>query len=582
MRKWILPLSIVVLLSAIHASYSQTPLAPPLPQGTTYSPGLFASDTGFGILGCTSAEVPLADGSGCAPFSTIGGLPGGVNGNEQYKNGGAFSGATLNNYIKNAISGSIDGMCQGMDAPDCVNYFTNIMPSLTGPSYAGETAPSNNVIAFPLDGTIQGPVIWGQQNIITYADSQGTFAVPTPIAHGGGFIDTADVFIKVLSDDGWAVTSSFINNQDVKYDGHIATSLQDAGGGLSAQFVPTSHIENGPTEDITNCYWSSSTGVYTDPYGCKMISYPDPAITGSNAASLALWAGYIINGSGYPASFTCIFAGGFVNPAYCKTAFSVDTQGNGAFNGDITSYANGTNSDVNLTLYQLPGGSDGISNYYASQQTSSTQFQNANTLSVYVPPVSAHIVGTASFIYGSEGDIQNNGAVTAQDYFIENNGFVSGEQFQIDDQGNVGIGGGGMSGGGDTDNAQLFVSNGVGSLDKNGIGVSSQSGDAGECVTIDSSGFHVPSGVPCAPSSTPSLGTCPGGTISGTASGFKVTGITLGTSACIVNFSPALNIGGCTALTNTAAATISLTSISTTSATFTFSATTTEIYAQCF
>jgi len=77
------------------------------------------------------------------------------------------------------------------------------------------------------------------------------------------------------------------------------------------------------------------------------------------------------------------------------------------------------------------------------------------------------------------------------------------------------------------------------------------------------------------------LGTCPGGTITGLSNAFEVTGITVGTSSCVVNFSTALSVGICTANGNTSASTMNVTSITTSSATFTFSATNTGLYAMC-
>lgn len=72
----------------------QTPLAPPFPQGTSYVKGMYVSQTGFGIVGCSNLDVAFADGSGCFPFASIGGSPGGANLDVQYNHPlGTFAGS---------------------------------------------------------------------------------------------------------------------------------------------------------------------------------------------------------------------------------------------------------------------------------------------------------------------------------------------------------------------------------------------------------------------------------------------------------------------------------------------------------
>lgn len=63
MRKWILS---IIGFCALLTGYSQTPLAPPLPSGSTYYKGMIVSQRGIGVIGCDNTEFLLADGSGCA------------------------------------------------------------------------------------------------------------------------------------------------------------------------------------------------------------------------------------------------------------------------------------------------------------------------------------------------------------------------------------------------------------------------------------------------------------------------------------------------------------------------------------
>ena len=73
MRTWILS---VIGFCALLTGYSQTPLAPPLPAGSTYYKGKIVSQQGVGVIGCTNAQFLLGDGSGCAASS--GGPPSGA------------------------------------------------------------------------------------------------------------------------------------------------------------------------------------------------------------------------------------------------------------------------------------------------------------------------------------------------------------------------------------------------------------------------------------------------------------------------------------------------------------------------
>ena len=70
MRKWILS---IIGFCALLTGYSQTPLAPPLPAGSTYYKGKIVSQQGVGVIGCTNLQLILGDGSGCVT------IPNGIN-----------------------------------------------------------------------------------------------------------------------------------------------------------------------------------------------------------------------------------------------------------------------------------------------------------------------------------------------------------------------------------------------------------------------------------------------------------------------------------------------------------------------
>jgi hypothetical protein len=67
-KKLLIAETIVLMLSLLDCAriHSQTPLAPPLPPGTTYYKGPIVAQGGVGVIGCTNEQFIKGDASGCA------------------------------------------------------------------------------------------------------------------------------------------------------------------------------------------------------------------------------------------------------------------------------------------------------------------------------------------------------------------------------------------------------------------------------------------------------------------------------------------------------------------------------------
>ncbi len=73
MKRTILVSLVLVSLSVVFPPniISQSPLEPPLPQGSTYYKGRIVSQMGVGVIGCSNTDLLLGDASGCLPITSL-------------------------------------------------------------------------------------------------------------------------------------------------------------------------------------------------------------------------------------------------------------------------------------------------------------------------------------------------------------------------------------------------------------------------------------------------------------------------------------------------------------------------------
>lgn len=560
MKKAILFSFILGILNCVAA---QTPLAPPLPAGTTYFKGPIVSQNGIGIIGCTNQTFVLGDASGCANVS---GLIG-----PHYAFG---NGATVDSGPILAPDG---GFALSPDVVVIATESTN-NPAMENGNYTAITVSPSS--PSPLNGSAIGTTSKIIADDSQYYNSHGTLV---------GLWGALESYINSPNTLPWGVGT--VGGVYLHGSGITTTS---EGGIFDALQMGSGEIHD--LEGVRAYIGSSGTGVVDNLDG-----YSVDFETAGNGSTITNYNGVnilspVIPSSPTPDSVTNA-VGIEINEqktTNVMNAFQIKSDGSSQslFLGPLN-YDDASTGTPSVFGYQLPELSgigtpivasadnqgDTAQIIVGGQESETNYFLATQTFGGYVAG-SPNTTGNISSSQGYEGTIANNGTITSDDFYVQGSS-QTGRQIQIDNLNNVGIGGSGMSGGGDTDNGDLFIDAGVGAYEKYKYHAANLTA-TGNCLE-DSSGDIVDSGSPCSATSTATLGSCGTGSpsLTGKANGFKITSVDNTTVSCVVNFSPSLNVGTCVGNVNGTGVGIQVATISTSSVTFQLNAGATAIYAMC-
>ena len=323
------------------------------------------------------------------------------------------------------------------------------------------TCETNDASDIILDDTLAG-ANFGATNEVTLVDANSCTWVSFRNGVHNGTVNMSSAFLSVLNEGLYATSSSVAPGY------FVLDSMQSVAiNGLSACDVCGVWTTGQTAITITN-----SLNVPSPSYTLNSVNFQrvnDSAYilsVSSNAGAVngsLSWHGQDRAANNLLDAISGTVVGSLV--------ISHDTQSRvvGGPYGPIFIPTNDTNQGIQSNPFGQLGIDNGFNtvdalDFYAAQQPSTTQFSMSNSYIAYVPGASP-VFGNYPFSLLYDGNINNDGTQNGVGFSIA--GLAGGyPEVQVDGINNVGIGGTGMSGGGDTDNGDLFVDAGVGAIEK--------------------------------------------------------------------------------------------------------------------
>ena len=617
MRTWILS---IIGFCALLTGYSQTPLTPPLPAGSTYYKGMIVSQRGIGVIGCDNTEFLLADGSGCA--SALGGVSKIIPGTNITCTpdvlGNCVGNVTVNATGNGPIPANATLLYTGTSINDDDTQVLAQPVTITGWSTTSHLTTVTN------SGT--NGFTAGQWINMRFASSWASCASGgLPLGEGAG---TGCTIFQVLS-TGLSTTQFEISTSLITA-GTCGASCGTAYSAMSYLPFATSGSASMPSTVLANTvvFLPSPITIAGIVSGYTAFIHPhSPAVTGApgyliinnNNNDAATCTAAIATEASYQTLFSEAHADGFIvvvgtpTGAFwsqaglgCSTAYTLQyqvdqwlrTQGKNAVlaaSATSTSYW-----DVISDLHSVLWDGSNTNNIAPTDSTFAPAGADlaSRTLASDIASGTGKILLANPLWYGDTDESTSSNA-TANLYvpfsgtnifdFVWTNAARSVPLMRMTDTGNLSLWGlrvGSTNVGCPGDRAFCITVDGHSDLSFDGSdwwglggGIHASSGASNTNCYNTNGGVTACSA--SAPPSTPSLGTCAGGTITGTSTAFSVTGITAGTLSCTINFSPSLNAGVCVANSDAISGPVSVFSISTSSVTFSIDATTSALYSMC-
>jgi hypothetical protein len=281
-KHYLLLQSLVILFSLYDASrvVSQTPLEPPLPQGSFYQKGRIISQIGLGIVGCTNLQVPAADGSGC--FTPGGSIPSGTLGQPAIYD-------STNSIASSAIfydASKFTGADWGAKVTACLAAATGHICDATAlngtqSSSTSITIPANTTLIF--DGTVtlansNNLTVNSSSYFIGKSQSTSIFLGNTSgdLIHVEGGSAFVDKFYAGNSD----VTDATSTTIDFYHASNSTIGDIRADSGYTSFAIKGSYYIAGHSVKSLGNYGTPNTCFYIDEANSSQISFMDCSIAG--------------------------------------------------------------------------------------------------------------------------------------------------------------------------------------------------------------------------------------------------------------------------------------------------------------